>query len=142
MRVGRSGVAVSGQLGLAVDKIEVAGEHGLAFLDHIHVGTAPFARGNDVKLDAIARTVHGAFGAQQDLVLAGAGARGRRVCVASVLPALGRASSTCSASGGLCAALEQSDHGNAPGVGSLTSRSASRAPWILFRVTGVACPSG
>ena len=67
-RAGQVGRGGERQLGLAVDDVEVAGEHGLAVLDDVDIGGAARLRGKDLELDAIAGAIDGALGAQQNLV--------------------------------------------------------------------------
>ena len=68
--VGRCGES---EIGVAVLKIEVAGEDGLAVLDDVDVGGAAGARGEDLELNAVAGLDDGAVGAEKNLVGAAAG---------------------------------------------------------------------
>ena len=64
------------QFRLAVHDIQVAREHGLAFLDDVHVRRAALLGREDPELNAIAGAIDGAFGAQQNLVRARASFEG------------------------------------------------------------------
>ena len=58
------------QFRCAVGQVEIARQHGLPVLHHIDVRRAARFGGEDLQQNAVARAIHGAFRAQEDLLLA------------------------------------------------------------------------
>ena len=100
------------QFGLAVFDVQVARQHGLSFLDDIHIRGAPLARGEDPQFDGFSGPIDGALRPQENLVQALASLKFHRLRGVVPFPVSGFNLQRLSARAGLDA-----DDGNSAVVG-------------------------